>query len=101
MITKKGYCNMVLEDACRVYNAHTYADLIKHIPENTKMGICLQELGVLTEENNPDMYNYVNERGGIMYTYIDHSIIKTEPDNPNACQILTLREFLELLPDSL
>lgn len=101
MITRKGFCKMILEDACGFYKVSGYTDLIRYIPENTKIGICLQELGILNEYTDSNMYNYVKNRGGIMYAYLDREIVKSDINDPNGCQILTLREFLDLLPESL
>ena len=67
--------------------------LISHISKSTCLGIALVELGVITKENNPQEYQYISERSGILIEHYDYD---TKENN-----FLTLREVLEMLPDSL
>ena len=95
MITRKNYCKSQLRMYLNEYNLEDPKDLVPHIFESSTMGIILQELGIINSKDYPMEDEYINSRGGIMATYAEKTA------NGVAIQILTVREFLNLLPEKL
>ena len=95
MITRKNYCKSQLRMYLSEYNLEDPKDLVPHIFESSTMGIILQELGIINPKDYPMEDEYINSRGGIMATYAEKTA------NGVAIQILTVREFLDLLPEKL
>ena len=95
MITRKNYCKSQLHMYLSEYNLEDPKDLVSHIFESSTMGIILQELGIINPKDYPMEDEYINSRGGIMATYAEKTA------NGVAIQILTVREFLDLLPEKL
>ena len=95
MITRKNYCKSQLHMYLSEYNLEDPKDLVHHIFESSTMGIILQELGIINPKDYPMEDEYINSRGGIMATYAEKTA------NGVAIQILTVREFLDLLPEKL
>lgn len=95
MITRKNYCKSQLHMYLSEYNLKDPKDLVPHIFESSTMGIILQELGIINPKDYPMEDEYINSRGGIMATYAEKTA------NGVAIQILTVREFLNLLPEKL
>lgn len=95
MITRKNYCKSQLHMYLSEYNLEDPKDLVPHIFESGTMGIILQELGIINFKDYPMEDEYINSRGGIMATYAEKTA------NGVAIQILTVREFLDLLPEKL
>ena len=95
MITRKNYCKSQLHMYLSEYNLEDPKDLVPHIFESSTMGIILQELGIINPKDYPMEDEYINSRGGIMTTYAEKTA------NGVAIQILTVREFLDLLPEKL
>ena len=95
MITRKNYCKSQLHMYLSEYNLEDPKDLVPHIFESSTMGIILQELGIINPKDYPMEDEYINSRGGIMTTYAEKTA------NGIAIQILTVREFLDLLPEKL
>ena len=95
MITRKNYCKSQLHMYLSEYNLEDPKDLVPHIFESSTMGIILQELGIINPKDYPMEDEYINSRGGIMATYAEKTA------NGVAIQILTVREFLDLLPEKL
>ena len=95
MITRKNYCKSQLHMYLSEYNLEDPKDLVPHIFESSTMGIILQELGIINPKDYPMEDEYINSRGGIMATYAEKTA------NGVAIQILTVREFLNLLPEKL
>ena len=95
MITRKNYCKSKLQNYLNQYNLKDPKDLIPHVFESSTMGIILQELGIINSKDYPMEDEYINSRGGIMATYAEKTA------NGVAIQILTVREFLDLLPEKL
>ena len=95
MITRKNYCKSQLSMYLNEYNLEDPKDLVPHIFESSTMGIILQELGIINPKDYPMEDEYINSRGGIMTTYAEKTA------NGVAIQILTVREFLDLLPEKL
>ena len=95
MITRKNYCKSQLSMYLNEYNLKDPKDLVPHIFESSTMGIILQELGIINPKDYPMEDEYINSRGGIMTTYTEKTA------NGVAIQILTVREFLDLLPEKL
>ena len=95
MINRKNYCKSQLHMYLSEYNLEDPKDLVPHIFESSTMGIILQELGIINPKDYPMEDEYINSRGGIMATYAEKTA------NGVAIQILTVREFLDLLPEKL
>ena len=95
MITRKNYCKSQLQKYLNEYNLEDPKDLVPHIFESSTLGIILQELGIINSKDYPMEDDYINSRGGIMATYAEKTA------NGVAIQILTVREFLDLLPEKL
>lgn len=95
MITRKNYCKSCLQSYLSEYNLEDPKDLIPHIFESSTLGIILQELGIINPKDYPMEDEYINSRGGIMATYAEKN------DTGVLIEILTLREFLDLLPETL
>ena len=95
MITRKNYCKSQLRMYLNEYNLEDPKDLVPHIFESSTLGIILQELGIINPKDYPMENDYINSRGGIMATYAEKTA------NGVAIQILTVREFLNLLPEKL
>lgn len=73
-----------------------YEELYNVIHNSTTVGICLQELGIITDENYPELNNYLNQRGGTFAIYFDDNPVY---DIDEACQIMSFRELLSLFPE--
>ena len=95
MITRKNYCKSQLRMYLSEYNLEDPKDLVPHIFESSTMGIILQELGIINPKDYPMENEYINSRGGIMATYAEKTA------NGVLIQTLTVREFLDLLPEKL
>ena len=95
MITRKNYCKSKLQNYLDQYNLKDPKDLIPHVFESSTMGIILQELGIINSKDYPMENDYINSRGGIMATYAEKTA------NGVVIQILTVREFLDLLPETI
>ena len=87
--TKEKFCKAVLQPYMREYNAEKFEDLIPHVYGSSIMGICLQELGYISD---PETIAYLNSRGGTVLTYADKN---------GDVEILSFRELLDhLYPES-
>ncbi len=95
MITRKNYCKSKLQNYLDQYNLKDPKDLIPHVFESSTMGIILQDLGIINSKDYPMENDYINSRGGIMATYAEKTA------NGVVIQILTVREFLDLLPETI
>ena len=95
MITRKNYCKSQLRMYLSEYNLEDPKDLVPHIFESSTMGIILQELGIINSKDYPMENDYINNRGGIMATYAEKTA------NGVLIQTLTVREFLDLLPEKI
>ena len=95
MITRKNYCKSQLRMYLSEYNLEDPKDLVPHIFESSTLGIILQELGIINPKDYPMENDYINSRGGIMATYAEKN------KNGVLIQTLTVREFLDLLPEKI
>ena len=95
MITRKNYCKSQLRIYLNEYNLEDPKDLVPHIFESSTLGIILQELGIINPKDYPMENDYINSRGGIMATYAEKTA------NGVLIQTLTVREFLDLLPEKI
>lgn len=86
MITKKQFCQMIIEDYCRDCGVNISDSLVT---ESSTLAVCMEYLGLIKESWAKD---YAQTRGGILYTYWDK-------DKSEAC-ILSTREFIDLLPEN-
>ena len=95
MITRKNYCKSQLRMYLNEYNLEDPKDLVPHIFESSTMGVILQKLGIINSKDYPMENDYINNRGGIMATYAEKTA------NGVLIQTLTVREFLDLLPEKI
>ena len=95
MITRKNYCKSQIQSYLNIYNLEDPKDLVPHIFESSTMGIILQELGIINSKDYPMENDYINSRGGIMATYAEKN------DTGVLIETLTVREFLNLLPETI
>ena len=94
MISRKNYCKSIINEAMMEYNVSTPEKLIPSISQSGIMGIALPELAIINGHDTPDEDRYINTRGGIMKTFAE----KNGDEEPHI-EILTFREFLNLLPE--
>ena len=95
MITRENYCKSQINGFLNYYNLKDPKDLVSHIYESSTLGVILQELGIINPKDYPIEDAYINTRGGIMDTYAEKT------DTGVLIQTLTVREFLDLLPEKL
>ena len=95
MITRKNYCKSLLQSYLNEYNLEDPKDLVPHVFESSTMGVILQELGIINPKDYPMEDDYINSRGGLMATYAEKN------KNGLLIQTLTVREFLDLLPEKI
>ena len=95
MITRKNYCKSQIQSYLNIYNLEDPKDLVPHIFESSTIGVILQALGTINSKDSPMENDYINNRGGIMATYAEKTA------NGVLIQTLTVREFLDLLPEKI
>ena len=95
MITRENYCKSQIRVYLNEYNLEDPKDLVPHVFESSTLGIILQELGIINPKDYPMENDYINSRGGIMATYAEKN------KNGVLIQTLTVREFLDLLPEKI
>ena len=95
MITRENYCKSQIRVYLNEYNLEDPKDLVPHVFESNTMGVILQELGIINPKDYPMENDYINSRGGIMATYAEKN------KNGVLIQTLTVREFLDLLPEKI
>jgi hypothetical protein len=88
MISKKQYCELVIEDFCR--SEAINRDQLKEgdIYKSSCLGVAMEYLGLIKDPSNLE---YIAARGGVLDTYVnaEEKIINT----------FSLRDMLSLLPD--
>lgn len=88
MISKKQYCELVIEDFCRSEGINR--DELKEgdVFKSSCLGVAMEYLGLIKDR---EILEYVDSRGGILDTYVnaEEKIINT----------FSLRDMLSLLPD--
>jgi len=91
MITKKQFCEIVVDDFCRSNNLESPTMLNdSHIAQSSSLAVCMEHLGLIKSEVGKE---YASSRGGILYTHVN---FKTKDVN-----ILSTRELLDLLPENI
>ena len=90
MMTKRQYCEMIVHQAIKEKN-FSPEEITNYAYNSTSLGIALEYLGFINPKDTPDLYNYLQSRGGIVFVHYDE---KTE-----SSAILSMRELLELLPE--
>lgn len=112
MITKDQYCWAIISKFKRQnprYADVATKDLAKYVYQSTNLGIALQHLGYIDPDSSEALY--LSNRGGIAITYtafiddkykefIDEGRGSEIPEDEKI-QILTTREILNMLPDTL
>lgn len=67
------------------------SELEQFIYSSTSLGIALQQLGLIKNQQSND---YLNERGGILFLLIDQNV-------PEKSKTFSIRELMSLLPDEI
>lgn len=112
MITKDQYCWAIINKFKRQnprYADVATKDLVRYVYQSTNLGLALQHLGYIDPDSSEALY--LSNRGGIVVTYtvftddkykdfIDEGRFDEIPENEKI-QILTMREILDMLPDTL
>lgn len=104
MITKDQYCWAIINKFKRQnprYADVATKDLSRYVYQSTNLGIALQHLGYIDPDSSEALY--LSNRGGIAVTYtafIDEGRGSEIPEDEKI-QILTTREILNMLPDTL
>lgn len=112
MITKDQYCWVIIEKfrlENPQYNDVATKDLVKYIFQSTNLGLALQHLGFIDPDSDAALY--LSNRGGATVTYtafyndkykglIKEGRYSEIPEN-EFVQILSMREILDMLPDTL
>lgn len=93
MISRKNYCKKIVNRAMLENNVETPEELASMVYGSTTLGIALETLGYITKKSHPEAFRYLRSRAGAFETYAE----KTE--NGVKIEILTFREFLNLLPE--
>lgn len=93
MISRKSYCKKIINREMMENCVETPEELVPMIYGSTTLGIALETLGYITKQSHPEEYQYLQSRAGLFEAYSE----KTE--NGVKVEILTLREFLDLLPE--
>ena len=97
LMTKKMFCKSIISefkhDRNLQFSNMTDEQLIPYIFESTRLGIALVELGILTKEKYPAEYDYISQRGGIIFTHYSHEDKDT--------YFITVRDILAMLPDEI
>lgn len=112
MITKDQYCWAIISKFKRQnprYADVATKDLAKYVYQSTNLGIALQHLGYIDPDSSEALY--LSNRGGVTTTYIAfyndkyRELIEEgrndEIPEEEKVQILTMREILNMLPDTL
>ena len=90
MITKSMFCEHIIREFCKSNNIkrkHISEDLIT---QSSKLAVAMEYLGLI---KTPDLQEYAKSRAGILVTLM--------PDNPGEIHMLTVREMLDLLPETI
>lgn len=90
MITKKQFCEIKIKEYCKDNNIS-----IDELEEgmcftSSTLAVCMEYLGLLKDNS---IKEYVASRGGTMYVYGNRET--------GEVAILSIREFINLLPESL
>ena len=94
MITKKQYANQIIREFIDQRNLRikSYEELAHYTMQSTTLGIALETLGIITPDKYPEEYAYLQTRGGI-FKIVDPI------NDEDEVHILTIREFIDMLPD--
>lgn len=85
MITKKQFCEIIIENFCRDNNTQVNDGLVT---QSSKVAVAMEYLGLIESE---EMKEFASERGGILFLKFDEKTGKTD--------FLTVREMINLLPE--
>lgn len=89
MISKKQYCEIIIEDFCRSENISRKQLCEGDIYKSSSLGVAMEYLGLIKKPSN---LKYIASRAGIVDTYFnpEEKVINT----------LTVRNMLSLLPET-
>lgn len=72
-----------------------FEELKAYVYTSSTIAVALETLGVITPENDPELYEYAQSRGGSMF------ILPSSKTNVNGdLAMLSVRELIDLLPDT-
>lgn len=95
MMTKEQFCKMM---AYKHTNTDNVKELEKMISDNSSIIYTSSCLAVALEyllnfaNTHPELYKYTRTRGGVLHTYVD--------EESKTASILSMRELLDMLPDT-
>ena len=111
MITKTQFCKHIINDFIEDnreqleshginLNCFENEELIPYVFQNSTLGVALEYLGVINPEDHKDIYEYIQSRGGIMFSYVNYMDPRVDRYiDELETAILSTREFISLLPD--
>ena len=89
MISKKQYCELVIEDFCNSEEINREELKEGDIYKSSCLGVAMEYLGLIKDQSNLE---YVVTRGGILDTYVNAE--------ERVINMLTVRDMLSLLPET-
>lgn len=98
MLTKTQYARMIVDryirENCRNRPVKDPAELVKYVYSSTKLGIALEQLGIITEYSaHHTEWEYLQHRSGVEFVHYD--------EETKQAYTLTTRELFALLPDEM
>lgn len=99
MITRRQFCmsqirKFIADNSLEMdFYMEDMTRLIPYIGSSTTLGVCLEYLGILTKKDYPEDFNYLASRGGVFQVGYD--------EKSKEVNILTVREFLAMLPEEI
>ena len=88
MISKKQYCELVIEDFCNSEEINREELTEVDIYKSSCLGVAMEYLGLIKDPSNLE---YISTRAGIADTYVNA--------DERVINMLTVRDMLSLLPD--
>lgn len=91
MISKKDFAEHIIEEFCKSEKMNP-KDLTEcHILKSSSLAVAMEYLGLI---ETPELKDYAKNRGGTF-------ILKTNHPNDGSVRILSTREMMDLLPETL
>ena len=89
MISKKQYCELVIEDFCRSEEMNREDLKEGNVFKSSCLGVAMEYLGLIKDQ---EILEYVATRGGVLDTYANAE--------ERVINMLTVRDMLSLLPET-
>jgi hypothetical protein len=88
LISKKQYCELIIEDFCRSEAINREELKEGDVFKSSCLGVAMEYLGLI---NDQEILEYVATRGGVLDTYVNAE--------EKVINVLSTRDMLSLLPD--